>query len=161
MRPASRPRLFRRSALVLLAVIALLGLCHPFILRMMAWPLVACDPPVSCDYYCLHGDEMGAGGFEPFVAAAEWRRQRAGREILLLLPHDSRIVEIGATPSFERICRVELGKKGIAADEIRLLRADACDVWDEIRGLSTWLKDHAGATVNLAATPSTAGGCAW
>ena len=77
----------------------------------------------------------------------------AGRKILLLLPHDSRIVEIGAVRSFEQMCRSELDKRGIPPADVWSIRAEARDVWDEAHAMADWLKEHPGATVVLACSP--------
>jgi hypothetical protein len=149
-----------RRTVILLAVLILLGLGHAFILRLLARPLVADDSSAGRapsagrlaggDYFCLHGSELGTDGYEAFAAAAAWHGESAGRKILLLLPHPSRVVEIGAVRSFEEACRSELGKCGIPAADIRPLPADALDVWGEARALSEWLKERPDATVRLA-----------
>ncbi len=93
-----------RRTMIGLAVLLVLALWHTVILRMLAWPLAAGDSSAACDYYCLHGGELGVDGFEPFDAAVGWHGKSAGRKILLLLPQTSRIVEIGAVRSFKEMC---------------------------------------------------------
>ena len=73
-----------------------------------------------------------------------------GRKILLLLPPDSRIVEIGAVRSFERACRSELDKRGIPPADVLSLCAATHDVWGEARAMADWLPSHPGATAVLA-----------
>jgi hypothetical protein len=145
-------RHFSRWKIVLLALVVL-GVCHPVILRLLTWPLVADDAAAECDCYCIHGAELGAEGFEPFDNAAQWYREQPGRKILVLLPHETRIVEIGAVPSFEETCRKELGKRGIASAAIQPVPADALDVWDEARGISIWMKAHPESTLRIACGP--------
>jgi hypothetical protein len=148
--PATRKRVPRSRVVVLLAVLLLLALGHTLVLRLLTWPLVAGDSSLACDYFCLHGGELGAEGYDSFERAAEWHRQQAGRKILLLLPRASRLVEIGAVRSFEEACRSKLGKCGIPAADIQPIRAEALDVWDEAHALSNWLKERPDATVRLA-----------
>ncbi len=151
------PRFLGRRTLIVLAVLVLLGLGHAPVLRLLAWPLEASGSSAACDYYCIHGGELGADGFEPFAAAAAWHGKPAGRKILLLLPRATRIVEIGAVRSFEEACQSELDKRGIPAADIRPIRADARDVQDEAHALSDWLKEHPDATVRLACSPFSSG----
>ncbi len=100
---ANRP--LRRTVIALLVVLALV-LLHSLILRTLAWPLQSADPAAPAECFCLHGDESGIDGFDALDRAAE--RGRAGGLILLILPRTSRVVEIGAAPSFEQTCRREL-----------------------------------------------------
>ena len=103
----------------------------------------------------------------PLDRAAQWQKAgqqqgRAGGAILIILPRTSRIVEIGAVPSFEAICRSELGKRGIAADDVESVPAGAHNPWEEARALGDWLKRHdskdsAQATVSLACSPFATG----
>ncbi len=140
-----------------LAVLLVLAVLHAAILRMLAWPLEAASSFTSADYYCLHGEELGADGFEPFAAAAEWHGKSAGGKILLLLPRTSRIVEIGAVRSFEQMCRIQLGKRGVPPADIWPIRAEARDVWDEAHAMNDWLKAHPGSTVSIACSPFASG----
>ena len=96
---------------------------------------------------------MGTDGFEPFDHAAAWHAEAPGRKILLLLPPDSRIVEIGAVRSFERMCRSELDKRGMPPADVLTIRAAARDVWGEAHAMADWLPAHPGATVVLACGP--------
>jgi hypothetical protein len=144
------PRCACRRWMVLLALVILLGLGHPLILRILTWPLTEDDSSTDCDYYCVRGGELGADGFEPFDSAARWYHEQGGRKILLLLPHQSRIVEIGAVPSFEQSCRSELGKRGVPPADLVPILADALNVWDEAHALSAWLKEHPAANVRFA-----------
>jgi hypothetical protein len=146
----------RRMAIAL-AVLVLLGLAHPVILRLLARPLVADDSNAACDCFCIHGDELGADGYEPFETAAQWRREQGGRTILLLLPHESRVVEIGAVRSFEQTCRNELAKRRIPSADIDAVHCDALNIWEEARGFSAWLKGHPDATVRFACCPMGSG----
>jgi hypothetical protein len=141
----------RRAIFTLLLLIALLAL-HPLGLRFLVWPLESAGPSVPAGYYCLHGDELGIDGFDALDRAAEWQG-RAGGTVLLMLPRTSRIVEIGATPSFERFCRRELTNRGVPASKIESIPAGARNTWDEARALSLWLDQHLQATVSLACSP--------
>lgn len=142
----------RRTAIVL-AVLAVLVLAHGPILRVLAWPLLSEGPTEQAGFYCLHGDELGADGFEAFDHAAAWHAEAPGGKILLLLPADSRIVEIGAVPSFERMCRKELGKRRIPPSDVETIRAATGKVWGEAHAMHDWLTEHPGATVALACNP--------
>jgi len=115
-------------------------------------------PAQRADFYCLHGDEFGADGYEPFEHAAAWYAEGPARKVLLLLPPDSRIVEIGAVPSFERMCRSELDKRGIPASDVETARAAPDAAWGEARAMQAWLREHPGATVVLACSPWGSGG---
>jgi hypothetical protein len=139
-----------------LLVLAALAILHPLLLRMLAWPLQSVDSPAPASYYCLHGRELGIDGFQPLDRAAEWQNATAGT-ILLILPRTTRIVEIGAAPSFEQTCRKELTKRGVPAASVQSLDAEARNTWDEGRILAKWLKQHPQATVSLACS-SFAGG---
>ena len=153
--PQQPPR--RRRTMALLTVLLLLGLGHTIVLRLLAWPLLAGDSPTACNYFCIHGGELGADGFEPFDAAVAWHDKLEGRKILLLVPHTSRIVEIGAVPSFEQTCRKELNKRGISSGKIRVIHSDASNVWEEAHAMADWLKERPGETVVLACSPFTSG----
>jgi hypothetical protein len=150
-------RFLGRRTVILLVVLVLLGLGHALILRLLARPLAAADSSAACNYFCIHGGELGAEGFEPFAAAAAWHGNPPGRKILLLLPHASRIVEIGAVRSFEETCRSELDKVGVPDEDIWPIRADARNVWDEAHALSDWLKERPDATVRLACSSFSGG----
>ncbi len=146
-------RPLHRRTLLGLVVLLILGLLHGVILRLLAWPLDAGDAWAAGDCFCIHGNELGSDGFEPFAAAAAWHGRAAGRKILLLLPHTARIVEIGAVRSFEEACRGQLVKQGIPPEDIWPIPADALDVWGEAHAMAKWLKEHPGATVVLAGSP--------
>jgi hypothetical protein len=152
--PFERMRSHRR----VLVVFALLGLValHPFLLRMLAWPLQSADSPEPASFYCLHGRELGISGFQSLDRAAEWHAGTDGT-ILLILPRTTRIVEIGAVPSFEQTCRRELAKRGVPSDAIQPLGLEVCNTWDEARVLAEWLKERPQATVSLACSPFTGG----
>ena len=122
-----------RRTMIVLAALVILGLGHGPILRLLAWPLMAEGTAQRADFYCLHGDEFGADGYEPFEHAAAWYAEGPARKVLLLLPPDSRIVEIGAVPSFERMCRQELDKRGIPASDVETARAAPDAAWGEAR----------------------------
>lgn len=151
----------RRTLLVLLAAVVLL-LLHPPILRLLARPLESADSDAPSGYFCLHGGEMGIDGFDALERAALWHRTaaeqgRAGGVILLVLPRTSRIVEIGAVPSFEQTCCRELAKRGVAATDIESIPGNVRNTWDEARALADWLSRHPQATVSLACSPYAAG----
>ncbi len=148
-------RLSRRTLVVLLALIVI-ALLHPLILRMLAWPLQSFDPPAIAGFYCLHGGELGIDGFEALDRAAAWQRETGGT-ILLILPRASRIVEVGAAPSFEEMCRRELAKRSVPEDKAEAIRAGARNTWDEAHALDDWLKQHPQATVSLACSPFAGG----
>jgi hypothetical protein len=139
-----------RRRVILLAIILFLGLGYSAILRLLTWPLVADDSSAECECFCFHGDELGVDGFEPFTTAAQWYHEQGGRKILLLLPYKSRIVEIGAVPSFEETCRRELANLGVPKADIESIPADALNVWDEARSLSDWMQAHPTSSVRLA-----------
>jgi hypothetical protein len=143
-------RIPRRRTLIALGVVVLLVFGHALILRMLAWPLVAGDAAAAGDCFCIHGGELGADGFEPLDAAARWHGSSAGRKILLVLPRDSRIVEVGAVRSFEQTCRSELKKRGIPAADVISIRAEARNLHDEACALSTWLQANPDTTVLFA-----------
>jgi hypothetical protein len=146
-----------RRTMIVLAVLALLGLAHAPILRLLARPLLAQGTTQQADYYCLRGDELGVDGFEPFEHAAAWHEEAPGRKILLLLPPDSRVVELGAAPSFEQMCRRELDKLRIPSNDLETIRAAAHDVWGEAHAMQAWLQEHPGAGVILACSPPSSG----
>ncbi len=150
-------RFRRRRTLIVLAVVVLLGLGHALILQLLAWPLLARESPLSANVYCLHGEELGVDGFEPFEHAAAWHAEAPGRKILLLLPPDTRVVEIGAVRSFERACRSELDKQRIPPSDVVAIRAEARGAWSEAHALAEWLKEHPGSTVRIACSPFTSG----
>jgi hypothetical protein len=151
--PFALSRFLGRRTLIGLAVLLILALLHGVILRMLAWPLQAGDSSAGCDCFCIHGGELGADGFEPFDLAAEWQAEAAGRKILLLLPQTSRIVEVGAVPSFEQMCRRQLTKRGVPAADVWSIRAEARDAWEEAHALGGWLKAHPASTVRITCSP--------
>ena len=126
-----------------------LGALHPLHLRMLAWPLQTAEATATADYYALHGGELGIDGLT-IDRAVQWHDQATGRKILLVLPRTSRIVEIGAAPSFEQTCRRELTKRGVPVADVETLDAEARDAWEAARSLDGWLKCHPHATVALA-----------
>ncbi len=143
---------------ILLAVLVLLGLGHAPILRLLAWPLMAREPSrPQADFYCLFGDEYGTDGFGAFDRAADWYAEAPNRKILLLLPPDSRVVEIGAVRSFERTCRSELDKRRIPACDVLAIRAGSHDAWGEAHAMADWLREHPRAKVVLACSPFRSG----
>ena len=142
-----------RRTLIVLAVLAILGLAHAPILRLLARPLLTPELPTEADFYCLHGAEMGVDGFGPFAHAQAWYEEAPGRKILLLLPPDSRTVEIGAVRSFEQACRSELGKRGVPPSAVVAIRAEVGHAWGGPCALAGWLQEHPGATVVLACSP--------
>ena len=143
-------RIPSRRTIALLVLLVVLGVFHGLVLRLLALPLTAAEASPACDYYCIHGSEWGPDGYEAFAAAAAWHGQASARKILVILPHDSRAVEIGALPSMEQICRAELGKLGIPADDICPVPANGRDDWADIHALADWLKHRPDATVGLA-----------
>lgn len=152
----------RRLAVLALLAVAFVWLLHPLILRLLARPLQSADPDAPSEYFCLRGGEQGIDGFDAFDRAAQWRRTmagqgRAGGTILLVLPRTSRIVEIGAVPSFEQTCRRELSKRGVAAADIESIPGNTHNAWDDARALADWLARHPRATVSLACGSYTAG----
>ncbi len=108
------------------------------------------------DYFCLHGGELGLDGFEALDRAAAWYRETGGT-VLLIVPRASRLVEIGAVPTFEQTCRRELAKRGVPDNKADPIRADARNTWDEARALGDWLNRHPQATVSLACSPFAGG----
>ncbi len=146
-----------RRTTIVLAVLLVLALLHGVIPWMLAWPFHASSSSKSADYFCIHGNELGADGFGALDAAAEWHGKSSGRKILLLLPHINRIVEIGAVPSFEQTCRNELIKRGVPSADVWPIRADALNAWGEAHALSEWLKAHPESTVRIACSPFSSG----
>jgi hypothetical protein len=145
-----------RRAIFWLSMLAALLVLHPLILRLLARPLQAADSSASSAFLCLHGSELGIDGFKAFDRAVEWQRETVGT-VLLLLPRATRLVEIGAVPSFEQTCRRELAKRGVPENNVELIHADARNTWDEARALSDWLNRHPQATVSLACSPFAGG----
>ena len=150
-------RFLGRRALIGLAVLVLLGLCHAPILRLLAWPLMTSDSSAACDYFCIHGGELGTEGFETFDRAAAWYAEAPGRKILLLLPRTSRIVEVGAVPSFEQTCRGQLSKRRVPPADVWPICGEARNVWEEARAMDDWLKGHPGSMVRLACSTVSSG----
>ena len=74
-----------------------------------------------------------------------------------MLPRASRLVEVGAVPSFEQTCRRGLAKRGVPEDKVEAIRADARNTWDEARALGDWLNQHPQATISLACSPFAGG----
>ncbi len=146
-----------RRVVIVLVILALLGLAHPLIFSLLAQPLLAGSSPAECDYFCIHGAELGADGFQPYDTATAWHGERAGRTILLLLPRTTRLVEIGAVRSFEQASLSELGKRGVPPADVYSIRADARNFWDEAHALDKWLQAHPDARVWLACSPWNSG----
>ncbi|MEI8375373.1 MAG: hypothetical protein WCJ35_21345 [Planctomycetota bacterium] len=146
-----------RRTLIVLAVLLVFALLLGVIPRMLAWPFQAASSSKSADYFCIHGNELSADGFQAYDVAAEWHGKPAGRKILVLLPHVSRIVEIGAVRSFEQTCLSELIKRGVPSADVWPIRADALNVWGEAHALSEWLKAHPESTVRIACSPFSSG----
>jgi hypothetical protein len=142
-------RLLGRMTIVLV-VLLVVAVAHPLILRMLAWPLVASDSSTACDYFCIQGDELGPGGYEPFDAAAAWLARTPGGKVLLILPPASRVVEIGAVRSFDEMGRSELAKRGVRGTEVLSIQATGYETWDKVHALRDWLHEHPGATVKMA-----------
>jgi hypothetical protein len=148
-------QLSRRTQFALLALIVL-ALLHPLVLRLLSWPLQSFDPPTTTDFFCLHGGELGIDGFEALRRASAWQRQTKGT-ILLVSPRTTRLVEIGAVPSFEQTCRRELKKYGVSEANVETIRGDVRNTWDKARALDDWLKKHPQANVSLACSPFASG----
>ncbi len=155
--PLAFSRFPSRRTVIVLAVLVVLGLAHAPILRLLAWPLMARESSLQADFYCLHGAEFSAEGFQPFDHAAAWHAEAPGRKILLLLPPDTRVVEIDAVRSFEAMCRSELDKQRIPPSDVLSIRAASRDAWGEARAMAEWLGEHPGATVVLACNPLKSG----
>jgi hypothetical protein len=145
-----------RRALIVLFVLMVLLVLHPLLLRMFAWPLQCANSADPADFFCLHGRESGLDGFQSLDRAAEWHAA-TGETILLISPRATRIVEIGAAPSFEQMCRRELAKRAVPTGDIQTLDVEACNTWDEARALAAWLKQHPQATLSLACSPFAGG----
>ncbi len=145
---------FRRRTVVLLAILVFLALGHSLILELLAWPLVVrVSPESQAEYYCLQGGELGADGFKPFHNAATWYAEGPDRKILLLMPPDSRLVEIGAVRSFEWLCRSEMDLRQIPASDVLTIHAESNGVWGGTHALAGWLTAHPGAKVLVACNP--------
>ena len=146
-----------RRTSIALAIVLFVVVAGAILLRVLTWPLLAQGSAPQADFYCLHGAELGVNGFKAFDHAAAWHAEAAGRKILLLLPPDSRVVEIGAAPSFEAMCRRELDKRGISPSDVGAIRTAVGGVWGQAHALQGWLREHPGATVAFACSPLSSG----
>ena len=138
--------------MVLLAVLVGLGLLHSPILQLLGWPLVAQGVARSRrpTFTAFKGASLGPTALSRSIAASGWYYEAPNRKILLLLPPDSRIVEVGAMRSFEWMCRSELDKRGIPASDVLSIRTRSSDVWGGAHALADWLAAHPGVKVLLA-----------
>jgi hypothetical protein len=135
---------------VILAVVGGLWLAHGSLLRGLAAGLIAEDPPDGAAYFCLSGNEYGGEGDRCFDRAADWQREDPSRRILLISTWPRRVVEIGATPSFEALSRRELANRGVAAGAVAVVPGNARDEWENVRLLGDWLNERPEAIVVLA-----------
>ncbi len=145
-------RSWRRRAgilLLLLAAAAVLAVGYRPLLRAAARPLVCDQARCGGEFLCLEGGELGVSGENCFQLAADWCRQASTHRILLLAPLRSRIVQIGAVPSFKEHSRWALARRGVPDRVIQPVPGAGQDDWQRARLLKTFLADHPQAELAL------------
>lgn len=128
---------------------AALWLGHRWLLAGLARPLIADQSPGEANFACLFGNEQGINGEGSCDEAARWYREAQGRQILLLEPWSSRLVETHIVPSFEELARRELGKRGVPRGDIHLIPGQARDAWERACLLKAGLQKRPESTVVL------------
>jgi uncharacterized SAM-binding protein YcdF (DUF218 family) len=131
---------------VLLTLGAALVLLHGWILRRWAESLIVDEPADHYDYVAVFDFNTIPDGDRCMETAVELAR-RCSAGILVLQPGMSRVVEVGAQPSFETVCRGALAKSGFPEKDIHVLQRDGNDVWSAARALQTWLVQHPNDTI--------------
>ena len=133
-----------RRVVIFLVVLALLGLAHPLIFRLLAQPLLAGSSPAECDYFCIHGAEFGRRWFPTLRYGHRLARRACRPDDSLALATDDAARRDRGRASFEQASLSELGKRGVPPADVYSIRADARNFWDEAHALDKWLQGAPG-----------------
>jgi uncharacterized SAM-binding protein YcdF (DUF218 family) len=123
-------------------------LFHATLLRQCAAPLLVDEPAEH--FQCVGIFDIGNApdGDRCFDVAATLARQCSGG-VVVLESAPTRLIEVGAVPSFEAISRRELQKRGLAENVIHVIHRDGDDVWSMVRAIQVWLAEHPKDTMVL------------
>ena len=125
----------RHQKVYALALLALLVLTHPLWLALLGGLLVADDPPGNAQQVLiLDGDkryELAASMVSSGVAR--------GGDVLVYEARDAWLVQHGVVLAPEALARRELGRRGISAERLRVLRGAADDWRAALRALASYL----------------------
>jgi len=130
-----------RVAMAATVVIAVWLLYAP-ILRGLAGLLIVDQPAGDCDYVCLRSWGGGPEGDQSINAAGDLYGGKRPCNVLLIAPQTDRLSEIDVLPSFESLCRRELGKRHVPQQAISVIPGGGYNDWDAARSLAAWLNDH-------------------
>ena len=79
------------------------------LLRLAAWPLIACEPVAGAKYLWIPSSPLEA--FDSprcFDLVHDLYAEDMSRKVLIVRPAPERIVRLGAVPDFETVLRAEL-----------------------------------------------------
>jgi hypothetical protein len=128
---------------MVLVLSACLWFWHGAILRGMASVLVADQGQQDAKFVLV------VDGDRRYDAAAALYREDPSRRVVLIEPYPTRLVQVGALPSFEAISRRELHARGVPEEAVTVIPGKARTAWEETRLLRSWLKEHPDAQLLL------------
>ncbi|MBL8794545.1 MAG: hypothetical protein JNM56_11620 [Planctomycetia bacterium] len=133
---SGRKWLYRVAAFLLLAGAVYLGRVP--LLTGLAWPLIVDQQPADGDWI------VPFGGHAQYPQIARWCQDRPAARVLLLRLDLTRLEALGVEPRGEVVAQRELGRQGISADAITIVRGTgrAGCVWTNMRRLGGWLAEH-------------------
>jgi hypothetical protein len=147
-KPKTR-RVALRCALAGMAAVCLWFLRVP-LLRLAAWPLIACEPVAGAKYLWIPSSPLEA--FDSprcFDLVHDLYAEDMSRKVLIVRPAPERIVRLGAVPDFETVLRAELARRRIPREVVVVVPGLARSSWEECRCLTAWLHEHPADSVCL------------
>jgi len=142
--PRNVRRIIRRCAIAG-AIVACLWLLRGPILRMAAWPLVACEPAAGAKYLWIPSSPLGACcSPRYFDLVRDLYAEDRSRSVLIVRPVPERIVRMAAEPAFEQMVRDELARRGIPREAVIILPGPARNLWEECRCVAAWMGEQGG-----------------
>lgn len=142
--PRNVRRIIRRCAIAG-AIVACLWLLRGPILRMAAWPLVACEPAAGAKYLWIPSSPLGACcSPRYFDLVRDLYAEDRSRSVLIVRPVPERIVRMAAEPAFEQMVRDELARRGIPREAVIILPGPARNLWEEYRCVAAWMGEQGG-----------------
>jgi hypothetical protein len=137
--PDRWPRLRRwlRRLAVALLVLGLLYFCRAPLLQGMAGLLIVAEPvPAQTDFVLLFA------GHDLYDRAAEIYRTSSHCPVVVIQLTPRRLESLGIVPSYQRVARRELGRRGVEQNSVIVLSGEGRTDWDRARCLGTWLREH-------------------
>lgn len=130
---AWRPRRWLFAIVLLLAAGVVL---HPPLLRGLACLLIADEGSHDADHVVVLWCE---GCFD---RAGELYRENQAAQFHYIEPTSERLVSLGISPSWGKLCVAELGRRGVPPQAISEIPGAAREPWGFAHSLHTWLDDH-------------------